>query len=238
MTGIIFAICIYKKIIIIFAAFILLLSVTSFAREQEKDKADQLKCANLIYAGSKSSVCFSSKFLDTVRRETNCEPDNQFSPVRLAKEDMFKYPFAIMTGEGEFKLMDKERQMLKSYLMRGGFLLASAGCSSIEWDRSFRQEISRIFPDRKMRKIKMNHPIFHTIFEIQSITLKKGGSTQLEGLEIDGKIVLIYSPEGLNDTANAGAKGSTGAQCCCCGGNEIKNSQEINANIFTYALTH
>ena len=228
----------YKKCIFIFAAFVLILTGISFAAEQDKEKADQLKCANLIYAGSKSSVCFSSKFLDTVRRETNCEPDNQFTPARLAKEDMFQYPFAVMTGEGEFNLMDKERQMLKAYLTRGGFLLASAGCSSIEWDRSFRKEIDRIFPDNKMRKIKMNHPIFHTIFEIQSITLKKGGSTQLEGLEIDGKIVLIYSPEGLNDTANAGGNGSSGAQCCCCGGNEIKNSQEINANIFTYALTH
>lgn len=94
--------------------------------------------------------------------------------------------------------MDKERQMLKSYLIRGGFLLASAGCSSIEWDRSFRKEINRIFPDKEMRKIKMTHPIFHTIFEISRITLKKGGTTQLEGLEIDGKIVLIYSSEGLN----------------------------------------
>ena len=29
-----------------------------------------------------------------------------------------------------------------------------------------------------------------------------------------------------------------GKKCCCCGGNEIKNSQDINVNIFTYALTH
>ena len=208
------------------------------AQNKDKDKEEPLKCANLIYAGSKSSVCFSSRFLETVKRETNCIPDTQFTPVRLAKEDMFKYPFAVMTGEGQFSLLDKERQMLKAYLTRGGFLLASAGCSSIEWDRSFRQEINKIFPDHKLRKLTMTHPIFHTIFEINSITLKKGGSTQLEGLEIDGKIVLIYSSEGLNDTANAGVKGSTGAQCCCCGGNEIKNSQEINVNIFTYALTH
>jgi hypothetical protein len=58
----------------------------------------------------------------------------------------------------------------------------------------------------------------------------------LEGLEIDGKIVMVYSPEGLNDTANANKSG--GKNCCCCGGNEVKNSQQINVNIFTYALTH
>ena len=227
-----------RKTILIFMIYLLLLPAFTIAGSSDNSKNESMKCANLIYAGSKSSVCFSSKFLETVKRETNCEPETEFTPVRLAKEEMFKYPFAVMTGEGEFKLLDKERQMLKSYLTRGGFLLASAGCSSIEWDRSFRQEINKIFPDYKMRKISMSHPIFHTIFEISSITLKKGGSTQLEGLEIDGKIVLIYSSEGLNDTANAGKKGSTGSQCCCCGGNEIKNSQEINVNIFTYALTH
>ncbi|MBN2590504.1 MAG: DUF4159 domain-containing protein [Sedimentisphaerales bacterium] len=229
----------FRKIIFIIALFVLFMSGFSWAANQSKDKnkIEQLKCANLIYAGSKSSVCFSSMFLETVNRETNCETSTEFTPVRLAKEDMFEYPFAVMTGEGQFNLLDKERQMLKSYLTRGGFLLASAGCSSIEWDKSFRKEINRIFPNNRMKKISMNHSIFHTVFEIKSIALKRGGTTQLEGLEIDGKIVLIYSPEGLNDTANAGKK-SGGAQCCCCGGNEIKNSQEINVNIFTYALTH
>jgi hypothetical protein len=24
--------------------------------------------------------------------------------------------------------------------------------------------------------------------------------------------------------------------CCCCGGNEIRNSQKVNANILAYAL--
>jgi len=197
-----------------------------------KKDPDMVKCANLIYAGSKSSVCFSDKFLDTVRRETNCQPEGKFAPVKLASQEMYNFPFAIMTGEGRFTLREQERKNLKSYLTRGGFLLASAGCSSNEWNISFRREIAKIFPDKKLKKIEMSHPIFHTVFDISSIRLKRGGTTKLEGLVIDGKIVLIYSSEGLNDTPNAGRG------CCCCGGNEIKNSQEINVNIFTYALTH
>lgn len=215
---------------------IILIAVLSQAGRIESmargDGKEILKCANLIYAGSKSSVCFSDKFLDTVRRETNCETDRKFAKVKLATDDMFQYPFAIMTGEGAFNLLETERKILKSYLMRGGFLLASAGCSSEEWDRSFRREIQKIFPNKSMKKIEMSHPIFHTVFDVKKIRLKKGNTTRLQGLEIDGKIVLIYSSEGLNDTANAGKK------CCCCGGNEIKNSREINVNIFVYALTH
>jgi len=199
----------------------------------DEERKDKLKCANLIYAGSKSSVCFSDKFLDAVRRETNCWPEKKFSKVRLSTEEMFQYPFAIMTGEGAFSLLETERRILKAYLTRGGFLLASAGCSSKKWDTSFRREIQRVFPNKEFKKVELGHPIFHTVFDVKQIKLKRGGSgTHLLGLEMEGKIVLIYSPEGLNDTAHAGKK------CCCCGGNEIKNSQEINANIFTYALTH
>ncbi len=198
----------------------------------DEDKKEPLKCANLVYAGSKSSKCFSSKFLQTVEKETNCRPEGKFTAVKLAADKMFEYPFSIMTGEGTFTLPEKERKNLKSYLLRGGFLLASAGCSSKEWDKSFRREMSRIFPDSKLQKIEMSHPMFHTVFDIDRIKLKKGGNTKLEGLVMDGKIVVIYSSEGLNDTQNA-SKG-----CCCCGGNEIKNSHEINVNIFTYALTH
>ncbi len=232
-----------KQSVITFMIVLLVSTGTSWSRRKPvaKDDKEPLKCANLTYAGSKSSVCFSEEFLSTIRRETNCEPESRFTPVRLAKDDMFKFPFAIMTGEGSFRLRDRERRILKSYLMRGGFLLASAGCSSQEWDRSFRQEVRRIFPDKKLTKLKMSHPLFHTVFDVKRIMLKKGGTTQLEGLEIDGKIVLIYSPEGLNDTGSAGKAGKTGSggkKCCCCGGNEIKNSREINVNIFTYALTH
>jgi hypothetical protein len=195
------------------------------------DRDELVRCANLIYAGSRSSVCFSDKFLDEVRDTTMVDADGGFTPVKLSTEEIFNYPFSIMTGEGDFSLFEEERTMLKSFLSRGGFLLASAGCSSREWDRSFRREFKAMFPDQELQKIPMDHPIFRTVFNIDRINLKSGGTTLLEGLVLDGRIVLIYSSEGLNDTGNVQG-------CCCCGGNEVKNSKDINTNIITYALTH
>ena len=121
---------------------------------------DLVKSANLIYAGSKSSVCFSDKFLATVAKESNITADSRFTPVKLAATELFDYPFAIMTGEGAFTLLEQERQNLKSYLKRGGFLLASAGCSSVDWDRSFRREFKQILPDKKLKKIPLDHALF------------------------------------------------------------------------------
>ena len=42
---------------------------------------------------------------------------------------------------------------------------------------------------------------------------------------------MIYSVDGLNDTSH-----TTG--CCCCGGNEITNCNQINVNILAYALLY
>lgn len=227
-----------KKIITLVAAAGLLLfaapgplGAAPLTAQDADARLELVQCANLIYAGSKTSHCFSDKFLRELNEISHIDADKQFTPVKLSTEDLFNYPFAIMTGEGAFSLFEEERTNLKSYLERGGFLLASAGCSSPEWDRSFRREFKLLFPDKELTKIQMDHPLFQMVYEIKRINLKNGGTTLLEGLELGGKIVLVYSSEGLNDVASVQG-------CCCCGGNEIRNSKEINANIIAYALTH
>lgn len=189
---------------------------------------DAIECANLIYAGTKSSVCFSEEFLSTVAAETTISTARRFKAVKLSEVELFRFPFAVMTGEGSFSLTDDERRHLKSYLEKGGFLLASAGCSSKEWDASFRHEIELMFTDRKLEDVPLDHAIFRTVYDIKRLETKHQDA-RLLGLNLGGKTTVIYSPDGLNDTA-------TMHGCCCCGGNEIKNSQKVNTNVLVYAL--
>lgn len=189
---------------------------------------DAVACANLIYAGTRSSICFSDRFLSNLARDSTIQTARKFKPVKLADREIFRFPFAIMTGEGAFVLTETERTQLERYLRRGGFLLASAGCSSGEWNASFRREATTIFGEGCLTPIAMDHEIFRTVYPIESLETK-GPEARLEGLRMGGKIVMIYSPDGLNDT-------QTMHGCCCCGGNEIRNAQQVNANILAYAL--
>jgi hypothetical protein len=192
-----------------------------------------VRCANLIYARSKTSVCFASQFLAEVRKLTHINTDSSFTPVKLEDDDLLRHPFAVMTGEGGFNLTPEQRDCLRRYLTSGGFLLASAGCSSEPWDSSFRRELAQIMPDRPLVKLPMDHPVFNTVHEITKIRTKNPKIVpELEALVIDDRIVLVYSPHGLNDTSNAGGN------CCCCGGNEILDARRINVNLLAYALTH
>lgn len=191
-----------------------------------------IQCANLIFAGTHTSRCFSDEFLNAVQRETAIATERRFKSVKLTSEELFRYPFAMMTGEDDFHFTPKERENLRRYLESGGFLLASAGCSSKAFDRAFRRELAAAFGGARLKKIPITHPLFRTVHEIKALRLKHPSQEpSLEGLEMGGKIVAIYSPHGLNDTEHTEG-------CCCCGGNEITNSLEVNVNILVYALLH
>jgi hypothetical protein len=191
-----------------------------------------VNCATLTYADGKSSRCFSEEFLAQISRDTHVAANPRLVPADLESPELFQYAFAVMTGEGAFALTDPQRANMRSYLEGGGFIIASAGCSSQPWQSSFRREIAQVFPELQLTRIDPSHPVFHTVYDISTLQLKHSSEAHLEGLEIDGKIVLIFSPDGLNDTAMAGGN------CCCCGGDEIRNARQMNVNLLAYTLTH
>ncbi len=190
-----------------------------------------LQSGNLIYNGTKSSVCFADRFLSLVRSQTNLKVNEKFCPVRLDTDALFDFPFCVMSGNEDFTLNEKERTQLHRYLTQGGFLLVSPGCSDSAWDKAFRREIKLCFPDTPLKAIPMTHPIFNLVHPIKRLTDKGGKELTLEGMEINGRLAVVYSKEGLNDVGHA-----TG--CCCCGGNEVKNPELVNVNVFTYAVLY
>lgn len=190
-----------------------------------------LQCGNLTYAGNQSSVCFSENFLSEVAKQTSLKVNKKFCPVRLDADALFDYPFCVMSGNKSFTLTAKERQQMRKFLTQGGFLLVSPGCSDEAWDKAFRQEMKVCFPEYPLKKIPMTHPIFSVVNQISQLTEKHGKPVYLEGLEINGRLVLVYSKEGLNDVEHAEG-------CCCCGGNEIANPVRVNVNVFTYAVLY
>lgn len=190
-----------------------------------------VQVANLVYAGTKSSKCFSDHFLVEAEKQSAISTSRRFHAVKLSSDELYSYPLVIMTGEGDFTLPDKERTNLRRFVERGGMLLASSGCSSTDWDRAFRREMALVFPDAKLTALGMDHAVFHTVQDIAELKAKHGQPKPLEGVSLDGRLGVIYSTDGLNDTEHSQG-------CCCCGGNEITNCVDINLNILAYALMY
>ena len=218
-----------------FLVLFLLLPVTAFAQSTNSPSARSdltlLQCGNLIYAGNKSSVCFADSFLEEVSNQTNLRVNPSFCAVRLDADALFDFPFCVMSGNETFSFTQKERDQLRKYLTQGGFLLVSPGCSDEKWDKAFREEVKICFPEYSLKPIPLSHPIFSIVNHITRLTEKHGREVYIEGLEINGRLVMIYSKEGLNDVQHASG-------CCCCGGNEISYPALINVNVFTYAVLY
>lgn len=195
------------------------------------ESAGVIQVANLIYAGVKSSHCFSDHFLVTAEQDSAISTSRRFHAVKLSSDELFNFPLVIMTGEGAFELTAAERENLRQYVQRGGFLLASAGCSSPDWDRSFRREMTLVFPQQSLQPIGMDHALFNTVYEIKELKAKHGTPQPLDGVTIGGRLGVVYSRDGLNDTAHTQG-------CCCCGGNEITNCVQVNVNILAYSLLY
>src|SRR5262249_34095309 len=128
-----------------------------------------VQVANLIYAGSKSSKCFSDHFLIDAEKVSAISTSRRFHSVKFSLQGVFAFSLGIMTGEGSFELPDVERQNLRKFVENGGLVLASAGCSSPDWDKSFRAEMAKVFADHPMTNLAMTHPIFHTVYDITEL---------------------------------------------------------------------
>src|SRR5205814_9350833 len=97
--------------------------------------------------------CFSDHFLMQAENDSKISTSRRFHAVKLASEELFEFPLVIMTGEGAFELPETERQNLRKFVEGGGLLLASAGCSSPEWGRSFRSAMSKLFCEHARQSI-------------------------------------------------------------------------------------
>jgi hypothetical protein len=192
--------------------------------------SETIHCGNLVYGANQTSVCFAETFLTDAAKETGLKIAPKFARIELAKDEVFNTPLCIFTGEGPFTLKASERTNLRRYLENGGFILASPGCSNSEWNAAFKKEVTLALAGHEMKQIPMDHELFSTVSKIRTIIVK-GRTTHLQGIFINGRLALVYSPEGLNDASNA--KG-----CCCCGGAEISESRKINVNAVAYSLLH
>lgn len=211
----------------------------SLAQESGADKDaapaerdSEIVVARLTYDDGKTAVCFADQFLTTYARETQQNVQRNYEQVALGSDDLFEYPFVVFSGQEAFELSETEKKNLKRYIERGGFVLASAGCSNNAWARSFESLFAELFGKGQLKALDTEHALFHTVYDIDHIDVRRpGGRVPIQAMMNKGRVRVLYSPLGLNDTGNAGG------DCCCCGGSEIKNARLINVNALGYALT-
>jgi Domain of unknown function (DUF4159) len=100
-----------------------------------------------------------------VRRLTRLHTRSAEQCVNLDEGDQFDWPWLYAVQVGEWGLTDSQGQALREYLLRGGFFMADDFHGAFEWN-VFEKVIRRVFPEREIRDIPDDDPIFHTVYDL------------------------------------------------------------------------
>lgn len=166
--------------------------------------------------------------------------------IPITLPELTRFPIAYMHGRYRFQLQPQERDALRDYLSRGAVLFADACCGSDRFDQSFRDLMKQMYPDNPLKPIPRDHELFteaigHRIDQVQrrmQIPGERTASLQtrietgppvLEGIEIDGRYVVIYSRYDISCALENQAS-------LACDGYVEQDAMRLAINIVLYAM--
>jgi len=97
---------------------------------------------------------------------TSMEVDPDGVVLELTDPKLFDYPFIYIVEPGYLVFSQEEVDALRRYLLNGGFLMVDDFWGEDEWF-NFYYEIKRVFPDRELVELELDHPIFHAVFDLK-----------------------------------------------------------------------
>ncbi|MBD5779440.1 DUF4159 domain-containing protein [Pelagicoccus sp. NFK12] len=101
-----------------------------------------------------------------LQQMTSLKVNPDSAVVRLEDDNLADYPFLYMVEPGSLSFRETEVQALRSYLLNGGFLMIDDFWGEEEW-YNLEYELRRVFPDREIHDLPIEHPIFHIVFDLK-----------------------------------------------------------------------
>ena len=177
---------------------VLLLAVVTMAHAPAEERARPvLTIAQLQYDGGGDWYANPSglpNLLNAIRERTGIDVAAQPARTQLTDPALWTYPYLYMTGHGNVRFSSEEKELLRRYLLGGGFLHVD---DNYGLDESFRREIRGVFPDRELQEIPLDHPVFNVFYEfpdgLPKVHEHDGLPPQAFGIFDKGRLVLFYS---------------------------------------------
>ena len=89
--------------------------------------------------------------LEAAARELQIRVSTEQRLIELTDPSLFKYHMVFMHGRRSFSFSAEQREKLRTYIKRGGTLMADAICANREFADSFRREMQAIFAGERDR---------------------------------------------------------------------------------------
>ncbi len=176
----------------------------------------------------------------TLQAEVGMKTQIAKKQVVLGRDALGDYPLLYITGHKAFEYSAHQVKILRSYLDKGGCILADPCCGKSEFDIAFKALLKQLYPNRRLLRIPEHHLIFQAPFKLDKVLYKPwaqrafpnlGLSPHLESITHRDRITVIYS------RLNLGCE-LQGHACTNCIGVQGKYAYRIAVNALLYALSH
>jgi len=122
--------------------------------------------------------------------------DTKVEEVLPESSDIFDYPYIHATGHGNILFNDAELDNVRAYLLSGGFLHID---DNYGMEKFARREIKKIFPEKELIPIGVDHAIFNNKYSfpkgLPKIHEHDGKIPQAWGIFEQDRLVLLFTYE-------------------------------------------
>lgn len=99
---------------------------------------------------------------------TSLKVDPNGRVLEFIDPKLFQSPFIYLAAPGSMVMDEAEILALRRYLTRGGFMMMDDF-----WGREERENVlhfmSRVLPQSEVEELKLEHPIFHLVYDLQAL---------------------------------------------------------------------
>ncbi|MGD1275692.1 MAG: DUF4159 domain-containing protein [Tepidisphaeraceae bacterium] len=171
--------------------------------EASEKTRDQLVLGQIVHGGDWDPTPQGlPNLLKMIDQNTTMHVQFKRVPVEAQKDDLLQFPVLYMVGQRDFQFSNAARQRLRQYCDHGGTIIVDCAVGSSEFDAAFRREMALIYPDRQLKPLPPNHPIYGFVYDVRRVELAplarqllpEVQAPRLEAIDVDGTLPVIYSP--------------------------------------------
>ena len=184
-----------------YIAMLLLCSEIALSQSDGINKnSSPFKIARLKYSGGGdwyNDPSAEINMMDYLKKNTTIDVDEPaFYSVDISSDDIFNYPFLLITGHGNIEFSQNDVVRLRKYCESGGFLYAD---DDYGMNESFRREIKKVFPGEDLKELPFDHKIYKSQYTfpngLPKIHEHDAKPPQGFGIYINNRLCVYYTYE-------------------------------------------
>lgn len=182
---------------------------------------------------------------DEIEKLTDIPVYREREIVTLNDDRHYEYPFLLVMGNSELRLTEEQKQRLRRFIDRGGFVFFddSLADTAGPFGRSVKTLMEQLYPSRSFYFLPPDHAVYRSFFLLRKTAGRKMSRPAMEGLDIGGqgggenRTAVIYCP---NDLMGSWMKDNLGQYLFPCEpGGELQRWEafKLTINVIYFSLT-